>query len=77
MTRQEALKELTRPNYEEVAMQEDINMVLESINLDRTVFDSLVSKPGKSAKEYKTDRLFAMIQAFMDSRGLYKKKLLE
>ena len=40
-------------------MNMDVNMVLEQLNIDRKTFDEIVSRPGKTSSDYKTDKLFA------------------
>ena len=56
MTREEALAELEKPMYDKEQMDSDINYVLSKIDLDRKVFDELVSRPGKQHTEYNTDK---------------------
>jgi len=57
MTREEALKELEKPMYDKVQMEKDLQDVLSKLELDRTVFDELVNRPGKQHSEYATDKL--------------------
>lgn len=59
ITREEALKELEKSVYDEESMNMDVNMVLEQLNIDRKTFDEIVSRPGKTSSDYKTDKLFA------------------
>lgn len=57
MTREEALKELEKPMYNEVSMERDLQDVLTRLDIERKLFDELVSRPGKQHNDYPTDKL--------------------
>lgn len=57
MTRDEALAELEKPMYDEASMEKDLQDVLDKIDIDRSLFDKLVGRPGKQHDEYPTDKL--------------------
>ena len=76
MTREEAMKELEKPVYDKAKMDKDINDVLAVLNLDRKTFDEIVSRPGKNATDYKTDRLFVLTNKLISFIVKDKKKLV-
>ena len=70
MTRDEALKELQKPLYNEESMNRDLDFVLNRIGLERETFDAIVSRPGKRHSDYKTSLSYRIIV------NLFKKKLV-
>lgn len=75
MTRDEALNELERPIYDKDEMEKDLNFVLSKLGLTREVFDSIVARPGKKPTDYRTDRLFSLMN-YIASKLLKDKKVL-
>lgn len=76
-TREEALKELEKPAYDEESMNRDINMVLEQLNLDRKTFDEIVARPGKISSDYKTDKMFTWANRMISTIVKDKKALVK
>ena len=76
-TREEALKELEKPVYDEESMNRDIDMVLEQLNIDRKTFDEIVARPGKISSDYKTDKLFALANGMISLIVKDKKALVK
>ena len=76
MTRDEALQELEKPMYNEEQMQKDIDEVLQRLHLDRRTFDEIMSRPGKSPSDYKTDKLFIWCNKILSHIVKDKKTLI-
>lgn len=53
MTRDEALKELETPLYDEKQMEIDIAFILEKIHMSKVEFEELMSRQGKAHSDYK------------------------
>ena len=77
ITREEALKELEKPIYDEEDMNQDINKVLKQLNIDRKTFDEIVARPGKTSSDYKTDKLFTWINRLISIFVKDKKSLVK
>lgn len=54
LTREEALIELTKPLYNELQMNRDIDLILKKINMEREEFDKIMSLPPKAHSCYKS-----------------------
>lgn len=57
MTREEALKELEKPLFEEGQMEKDIELILNKIGMDRDEFERIMNEKGRSHSEYKMSAL--------------------
>ena len=57
MTRAQALADLAKPLYDEAVMEQDIAFILGQINMARSEFDALMSRPGKAHEDYKVSPL--------------------
>lgn len=57
MTREEAMKKLKEPLFEETEMEKDIAFILKSIDMRSEEFKKIMSKPGKSHFDYKISSL--------------------
>lgn len=77
ITREEAIKELEKSVYDEESMNRDVNMVLDQLNIDRKEFDEIVSRPGKTSSDYKTDKLFAWANRLISIMIKDKKNLVK
>ena len=56
MTRDEALKELEKPLYDEKEMDCLIDSILNKIQLSRNTFNEIMKRPGKQHNLYKTSK---------------------
>jgi len=77
ITREEALKALEKPIYDEALMNKDIDDVLAKLNLDRKIFDEIVARPGKMSSDYKTDKLFVLANRIVSVVVKDKKSLVK
>ena len=71
MTREEALKELQKPLFNEDSMQRDLDIVLNRIGLDRGVFDEIMKRPGRKHSDFKTSLSYKLVV------NLFKKGLVK
>ena len=55
ITREEALKELEKPLYEEDELERDKRYVLEKLGLSEREFEDFMKRPMKKHQEYRTD----------------------
>ena len=62
MTREEALKELEEPMYDEKMMDEYIAIIKEKLEISDEEFQEIMDAPTHQHTEYKTDKLAAFIQ---------------
>ena len=54
MTREQALKELDKPLYDENVMQSEIELILKNLDLTRNQFDEIMHDTPKQHTDYKT-----------------------
>jgi N-acetyl sugar amidotransferase len=54
MTRDEALKQLEEPLYNEVEMEKELAFVLDQLGISRNEFDKIMAEPPKKHSDYKT-----------------------
>jgi hypothetical protein len=71
MTRDEALKELEKPLFNEEAMNRDINIVLDQLGMEREFFDAIVTRSGKRHSDYKTSFSYRIVA------NVFKKVLIK
>lgn len=57
MTREEALKELSEPLYDEKMMDEYIEIIKEKLSISDKEFQEIMSAPSHQHTDYKTDKL--------------------
>lgn len=57
MTREEALKELQKPLFDENEMEKDITFILKEIGMSRGEFNKIMQESGKSHMDYKVSAL--------------------
>ena len=62
MTREQAMKELESPLYEESMMQEYIAFIKKKLQISDTEFDALMAAPAHKHEEYKTDKLAVVVR---------------
>ena len=77
MTRDEALRELEKPMYDEALMQKDIDEVLDKLKLDRKTFEDIMKRPGKSPSDYKIDKMFMWGNRILSAIVKDKKSLVK
>lgn len=77
ITRDEALRELEKPIYNEYQMNKDIDEVLAKLKINRKTFDDIVARPGKKATDYKTDKLFVWANKMISLIVKDKKSLVK
>lgn len=68
MTREEALRELEEPLYDEDMMQKYIALIKEKLSLSDEDFDRLMSAPVHRHEEFKTDKLAKILRRLFFSR---------
>ena len=61
MTRDEALKELEKPLYDEKQMDNYIEIVLKGLGITRAELDAIMAAPTHQHDEYKTDKIGELI----------------
>ena len=71
LTRDEAMKELQRPLFNEESMNRDIDFVLDKLGMERQEFDAIVNHPGKNHSDYRTSLSYKIVA------NLFKKKLIQ
>lgn len=54
MTREDAIEELKKEIYNPIVMEEEIDMILRELDIERAKFDEIMNRSGKSHDEYKT-----------------------
>lgn len=62
MTREEAMKELEEPLYDEKTMQEYIAFIKKRLNLTDAEFDAIMESAPHEHEDYKTDRLSVVLR---------------
>lgn len=65
MTREQALKELEKPAYDEKMMQEYIGVIKKNLGISDTEFESIMCAPAHEHEEYRTDRLSVILRKFI------------
>ncbi len=73
LTRDEALKELEKPLFNEETMNRDIDIVLHQLGMNRDCFEAIVKRPGKKHSDYKTSISYRIV-ANTFKKGLIKFK---
>ena len=61
MTREEALKEFSKPLYDEIEMQKELNYVLEKLGMSRFEFDEIMKQPSHQHTDYKTSYFYTVM----------------
>jgi len=56
ITREEALEELSKPLYDEIEMQKELNEVLKRLGMSREEFDEIMKQPPRQHTDYKTSK---------------------
>ncbi len=74
MTKDEALKELLKPLYNELELKKEKKFILDRLQISDEEFEDLMKKPVKKHEEYATDRLF---RSFLLNLSNIQKKLLK
>ena len=62
MTRDEALKEIEEPLYDEVLMKKYIEIIKKRLNISDKDFDRIMAAPTHEHEEYKTDTVGELIR---------------
>ena len=65
MTREEALKELAEPMYDEAMMNAYIAIIKKKIGISDSEFDAIMKEPPHQHTEYKTDRVTSIIRQIL------------
>ena len=65
MTREEALKELAEPLYDENMMRDYISIIKKNIGISDKEFDDIMSSPSHQHTDYKTDRLSVYVRKIL------------
>lgn len=65
MTREEALKELEEPMYDEAIMLEYINIIKEKLEISDEEFQLLMDAPTHQHKDYRTEKLAPIIHKIL------------
>jgi N-acetyl sugar amidotransferase len=56
ITREEALQELTKPPYDPIKVEEEINYVCKKLDISAEEFNSIIKLPPKTYKDYPNDK---------------------
>lgn len=54
MTREEALKKLTEPLYEQEELEKDLDFLLEELSINKKEFEKIMDEPPRQHKDYQT-----------------------
>ena len=65
MTRDEALRELEKPMYDEKLMQEYIGIIKDRLNLSDDDFERIMSSPSHEHSDFKTDKIGPVIRKIL------------
>ena len=65
MTRDEALRELVEPLYDEAQMASYIAIIKQRLGISDTEFDAIMAAPTHQHEEYRTDRLSVMVRRIL------------
>ena len=61
MTREDALKELEKPIYDDIEMKKDISEILKKLGISELEFEEILKQPPKQHTDYKIDKLTTII----------------
>ena len=65
MTREEALREMSEPLYDEALMKQYIEIIKERFNLSDAEFNELMNAPVHQHTDYKYDKIDPIIRKFL------------
>lgn len=68
MSRDEALKELEKPLYDNDEMHREIEYILKELNISDDEFSNVLNMPSKQHEEYKTDWFYPIFKKIFSSK---------
>lgn len=68
LSREDAVKELQKPLFDTESMNRDIDIVLNKLELDREVFETIMHREGKKHTDYKTSLGYRVVATLFKKR---------
>lgn len=66
ITRDEAIKELEKPMYDEIEIQKDIDAVLFKLGMAKEEFEKIMNSPAKQHIDYPTNKIYSFVMGFIN-----------
>lgn len=64
MTREEAIKNIENPIYNNEEMKKELDFILNKLDVSKDEFEKVFNSPGHQHTEYKTDRFYSIFKRF-------------